>query len=76
MKANKPGQSTLLLLEVIKILEQFEIPYAIIGAFAASFYGVVRASLDADAVIYLNTKNDIELLHSACKKRRWTSEYR
>ncbi len=36
------------------MLERLRIPYAIIGAFAASFYGVVRASLDVDAVISLS----------------------
>ncbi len=51
MKINGPGESSLLLLKVIKRLDQWKIPYAIIGAFAASFHGFVRASLDADAVI-------------------------
>jgi hypothetical protein len=40
-------------LDVIDVLNRPRIPYAIIGAFAASFYGVVRASLDVDAVISL-----------------------
>lgn len=51
MKINGPGESSLLLLKVIKYLNKLRIPYAVVGAFAASFYGVVRASLDADAVI-------------------------
>jgi len=51
MKINGPGESSLLLLKVIKRLDQLKIPYAVVGAFAASFYGIVRASLDADAVI-------------------------
>ena len=46
MKINGPGESSLLLLKVIKVLEKFKIPYAIVGAFAVSFYGLVRASLD------------------------------
>ena len=53
MRATSPGQSALLALDVIDILNRLRIPYAIIGAFAASFYGVVRASLDVDAVISL-----------------------
>jgi hypothetical protein len=53
MKAKGPGQSVLLLLDVINILDRLRIPYAVVGAFAASFYGVVRASMDADAVISL-----------------------
>lgn len=53
MRAKGSGQSVLLLLDVIDILLKEKIPYAIIGAFAASFYGVIRASMDADAVISL-----------------------
>ena len=51
MKTNSPGQSPLLLLDVVDILNKLNVPYAVVGAFAASFYGTVRASLDADAVI-------------------------
>jgi predicted nucleotidyltransferase len=51
MRTTTYGQSSLLLLDIIEFLNKRGIPYAIIGAFAASFYGVVRASLDADAVI-------------------------
>ncbi len=58
MRTTAPGQSALLLLDVIDILNERHIPYAIIGAFAASFYGMVRASLDADAVISMPTSQD------------------
>lgn len=51
--AKGPGQSALLLLDVVSVLNRRKIPYAIVGAFAASFHGVVRASMDADAVISL-----------------------
>jgi predicted nucleotidyltransferase len=53
MRAKGSGQSSLLLLDVIDILLKKKVPYAVIGAFAASFYGAVRASMDADAVISL-----------------------
>jgi predicted nucleotidyltransferase len=53
MRATNPGQSALLALDVIDMLNRLRVPYAIIGALAASFYGVVRASLDVDAVISL-----------------------
>ncbi len=55
MRANASGQSSLLLLDIIDILQKLEIPYAVIGAMAASFHGIVRASMDADAVISLQT---------------------
>jgi len=58
MRTTAPGQSALLLVDIIEILDQKKIPYAIIGAFAASFYGVVRASVDADAVVSLLTRQD------------------
>ncbi len=53
MRAKGSGQSALLLLDVIDILLKKKVPYAVIGAFAASFHGVIRASMDADAVISL-----------------------
>ena len=70
MRAKKLGQSALLLLDVIDVLDALHIPYAIIGAFAASFYGVVRGSADADAVISLssgqaNLETLIDALHKA-----------
>ena len=51
MKTTDSGQSPLLLLDILQILKKEKIEYAIIGALAASFYGILRASLDADAVI-------------------------
>jgi hypothetical protein len=51
MRAKESGQSPLLLLDVIDILNKQKVPYAVIGAMAVSFYGVVRSSLDADALI-------------------------
>jgi hypothetical protein len=54
MRADHKGQSALLLLDVIDLLAKEKLPYVVVGAFAASFYGVVRASLDADAVISLS----------------------
>jgi hypothetical protein len=73
MRATQPGQSALLLLDVIAVLNALQVPYAIIGAFAASFYGVVRGSVDADAVISWSSgpadlRALIDALHtSGCK---------
>lgn len=70
MKAHGPGESPILLLNVIEQLDKLRIPYAIIDAFAASFYGPVRASLDADAVISVEKDNeDLDQLLTALKKR-------
>jgi hypothetical protein len=53
MTTDAPGQSVRLFLRVVRILDDNRVPYAAIGAMAASYFGVVRASLDADAVISL-----------------------
>ena len=68
MKINGPGESSLLLLKVIKVLEKLKIPYAVVGAFAVSFYGWVRASLDADCVISVEGKEKLEQLASSLRK--------
>ncbi|HKQ84461.1 MAG TPA: hypothetical protein VJS42_19845 [Steroidobacteraceae bacterium] len=51
MRATGPGQSARLLLDVVELLESERIGYAVIGAVAAAVHGVVRASLDADALV-------------------------
>ena len=51
MKATGPSQSPLLLLDVIETLDRLGVSYAVVGALAAAYHGVVRASRDADAVI-------------------------
>jgi len=53
MRATQPGQSFLLFLDVVEVLERENIDYAVIGAVAASVHGSVRASLDADALLSL-----------------------
>ena len=53
MRTVGPGQSALLLMDAVAELEIEKIDYAVIGAMAASLYGVVRASLDADAIVSL-----------------------
>ena len=66
-KIKGPGESALLLLQVVKLLDQSNIPYAVIGAFAASFYGQVRATLDADAVISLGERDQLTGFMGALK---------
>ncbi|MBI3010205.1 MAG: hypothetical protein HYY57_04400 [Candidatus Omnitrophica bacterium] len=77
MRAKGPGQSALLLLDVIDILDKLHIPYAIVGAFAASFYGVVRASMDADAIISLQApRADVQVLMDELRKVSLSCVYR
>lgn len=56
MRAARPGESALLLLDAVAILTRQRIRYAVIGAMAASVHGVVRASADADAVLALTVQ--------------------
>jgi len=51
MRTNRPGESALLLLDVVDLLTGQKIEYAVIGALAASIHGAVRASMDADVVL-------------------------
>ena len=52
MRTDKGGQSALLLLDVVEILRREKVDYAVIGAFALSVLGVVRATMDADALLF------------------------
>jgi hypothetical protein len=75
--AKGPGQSALLLLDVIRALDIRRIPYAVVGAFAASFYGVIRASLDTDAVISMDRAGaGIDTLRAAFRQGGLTTTYR
>lgn len=51
MRTKGPGESGLLLLDAVEVLEDEGAGYAVVGAMAASLHGVVRASMDADAVV-------------------------
>ena len=61
MRATGPGQSALLLLDAVDVLTREQIDYAVIGAFAASMHGVVRASVDVDAVLSLASRKAPDL---------------
>jgi predicted nucleotidyltransferase len=56
VRTTGPGQSALLILDVVEILTHEKVDYAVIGAMAASIHGVVRASLDVDAVLLLTVQ--------------------
>jgi len=46
------GQSALLFLDVVEILQSENVDYAVIGAFALSVHGTVRGTMDVDAVVH------------------------
>ncbi len=54
MRTKRAGQSALLLLDVVQILRRKDLNYAVIGAFALSVHGTVRASRDVDALLYVD----------------------
>ena len=61
MRTTRPGQSALLLLDAVDILRREGLDYLVIGAFALSAHGVVRASTDADALLSIAPKRLAEL---------------
>jgi hypothetical protein len=67
MSATGPGQSLLLLLDVVAHLEKQGIAYAVVGALAASVYGTVRATTDADALVSVSRKK-IAALEKSLRK--------
>jgi hypothetical protein len=54
VRTSRPGQSALLLLDAIEILRRERVDYLVIGAFALSVHGVVRASRDVDALLQIS----------------------
>jgi hypothetical protein len=54
MRATKSGQPVHLLLDIVECLDVLGIPYAVIGAFAVSYYGGPRGTNDSDASIWLH----------------------
>lgn len=53
MKASGPDQPAQFLLDVIGLLHQTDIPYAVVGAIGVSYYGIPRATTDGDATVWL-----------------------
>jgi len=51
MRATARGESALLLIDVLDVLNAKSVQYAVIGAMAGAVHGVVRASLDADEAV-------------------------
>ena len=51
MSATGPGQSLNLLVDVVALLDAQDIAYGVVGALAASVYGSIRATTDADALV-------------------------
>lgn len=75
MRATRAGQSILLLLDVVALLDAQSIAYGVVGALAASVYGTVRATTDADALISVSPSK-LARLEKKFRKPGFTVELR
>jgi hypothetical protein len=75
MKARAPGESALLLLDVVAVLDRARIGYAVIGAMAAAVHGAIRATTDADALVSL-TLAELREVDRALRKAGVDTELR
>jgi hypothetical protein len=56
VRTRQPGQSALLFLDAVEILQREKVDYAVIGAFALAGHGTVRGTTDVDAILYLSPR--------------------
>jgi predicted nucleotidyltransferase len=75
MRTERAGQSALLLLDAVEILQRGKIDYAVIGAFALSVHGVVRASTDVDVLLF-TTPQDLATLRARFQRGGFGTELR
>ena len=75
MRTQRPGQSALLLLDAIEILQRENLDYAVIGAFALSAHGVIRASTDVDALLSATSRH-LSRLRTLCDRAGFGTELR
>jgi len=54
VRTTSPGESVLLLLDVVALLDKQGIAYGVVGALAGATYGAIRATTDADALISIS----------------------
>lgn len=73
MRTRGPGESALLLLDVVDVLNRLGISYAVIGATAATVHGAMRASMDADLVVSIAHAQAVEL-ESTLKSQGFATE--
>jgi hypothetical protein len=75
VRTSRGGQSTLLLLDVVEILDREKVDYAVIGAVALTVLGVVRATCDADALLS-TTQPRLARLGKVFEKAQFKTELR
>lgn len=70
-KVSSPGSN--LFLDILLKLEALQIPYAIIGGFAATIYGITRTTFDIDIVVDLQEEH-IQALSNAYPLPRYYAD--
>ena len=75
MRTNKGGQSALLLLDVVHILRREKVNCAVIGAFALTVLGVIRATTDVDALLFAEPGRQAKL-EKVFKQAGFDTEHR
>ena len=74
-KARAPGQSALLLLDVVQWFADASIDYTVIGAMAAAVHGSIRATTDADALLAVSP-DGLGALEKVLRKAGFGTELR
>jgi hypothetical protein len=54
---NRSDPDLSLFLDILHRLEEIDVPYVIVGGFAAAIYGITRATYDIDIIIDLNQEH-------------------
>ena len=75
MRAQQPGQSALLFVDVAEILQRENVDYAVIGAFALAVHGEVRGTMDVDAVLF-TTQRRLASLRQTFENEGFLAELR
>jgi len=73
MRTTAPGESALLLLDAVELLNREAISYAVIGALAASVHGAVRGSMDADVLLSVPVQR-LRELEALCRSHGFKVE--
>jgi hypothetical protein len=56
VRTQQAGQSALLFLDAVEILQREKVDYAAIGAFALSVHGTIRGTMDVDALVHTSAR--------------------
>jgi hypothetical protein len=75
VRTDRAGQSALLFLDVVNILQREKVDYAVIGAFALSVHGTIRGTTDVDALLF-TTPQQMANLQAVSDQAGFTTELR